>query len=335
MRILFVCDPLAQFKPEKDSTLAMMHAAQARGHQVWVCQADDLEARWQPNASEIFIDATEIKVHSPSLELSKPGPEHGVNKGSWFSITQSRRLSPHDLDVAIMRKDPPFDVHYLVATQMLDRLQAKGLKVINRPQALRDHGEKMAVLEFTSFAPPGMVSHRIDRLKDFASSQPQVVFKPLDAMGGAGIFVSHARDPNLPVILEMLTEQGRRAIMAQRYLPEIAHGDKRILLINGQAIPYCLARIPPEGASRGNLAAGGRGEARPLSAKDQEIASALGPILAARGLFLVGLDVIGDCLTEINVTSPTGFQEITRQTGFNVAEKFVQALEEAQLNRAE
>lgn len=317
MQVLFVCDPLDGFKPYKDSTVAMMRAAQARGHGVWACAPDDLQVSWQGSAQSFRIAAQRLTLSSVDAAES----------GSWFSIAETRLLQPSDLHLAIMRKDPPFDVHYLVATQMLDRLMAHGVPVINRPQALRDHGEKMAVLEFAELAPPGMVSHDMQSLRDFAEAHPQVVYKPLDAMGGAGIFLSHAKDPNLPVILEMLTEHGRRAIMGQRYLPEIAQGDKRILLVNGRAIPYCLARIPPEGASRGNLAAGGRGEARPLTSRDQEIANTLGPTLAARGLFLVGLDVIGDCLTEINVTSPTGFQEITRQTGYDVAEHFIIALE--------
>ncbi|MEY3670178.1 MAG: glutathione synthase [Burkholderiaceae bacterium] len=317
MRILFVCDPPQTFKPEKDSTRAMMVAAQARGHVVWVCGSDDLQSRWDAETTSVSITAQRLTLL----------PWQGDSSAPWYAVAESRMLAPSDLDLAIMRKDPPFDVHYLVATQMLDRLIAHGLPVINQPQALRDHGEKMAVLEFAQWAPPGMVSHDMQSLRAFAQDHPQVVYKPLDAMGGAGIFVSHARDPNLPVIVEMLTEHGQRAIMVQRFLPEIAQGDKRILLINGIAVPHCLARIPPEGASRGNLAAGGRGEARPLSARDREIAEALGPILVQRGLFLVGLDVIGDCLTEINVTSPTGFQEITRQTGYDVATQFVLALE--------
>jgi glutathione synthase len=317
MQILFVCDPLDGFKPYKDSTVAMMRAAQARDHGVWACAPDDLQISWQGPAQSFRIAAQRLTL----------SPSDATQTGSWFSIAETRLLQPSDLHLAVMRKDPPFDVHYLVATQMLDRLMAHGVPVINRPQALRDHGEKMAVLEFAELAPPGMVSHDMASLRAFAEAHPQVVYKPLDAMGGAGIFLSHAKDPNLPVILETLTEHGRRAIMGQRYLPEIAQGDKRILLINGEAVPYCLARIPPEGASRGNLAAGGRGEARPLSRRDQEIAQHLGPILAARGLFLVGLDVIGDSLTEINVTSPTGFQEITQQTGYDVANMFVCALE--------
>ena len=318
MRILFVCDSPQTFKPEKDSTRAMMVAAQARGHVVWACGPDDFQSRWDAQKTSVAIAAQRLTLL----------PWQGDAASPWYTVTESRMLAPGDLDLAIMRKDPPFDVHYLVATQMLDRLMAHGVPVINRPQALRDHGEKMAVLEFAHWAPPGMVSHDMQSLRAFAQDHPQVVYKPLDAMGGAGIFVSHARDPNLPVIVETLTEHGQRAIMVQRFLPEIAQGDKRILLINGLAVPYCLARIPPEGASRGNLAAGGRGEARPLSARDREIAEALGPVLAKRGLFLVGLDVIGDCLTEINVTSPTGFQEITRQTGHDVAVQFIVALED-------
>ncbi|MFM1881234.1 MAG: hypothetical protein RLZZ344_1468 [Pseudomonadota bacterium] len=318
MQILFVCDPPETFKPEKDTTRAMMLAAQARGHSVWACGADGLQAGWNTQGLSVSISAQRLRLL----------PWQGDRAAPWYAVESTEVLRPQDLDLAIMRKDPPFDVQYLVATQMLDRLMAQGLPVINRPQALRDHGEKMSVLEFAHWAPAGMVSQDMESLRRFAQDHPQVVYKPLDAMGGAGIFVTHARDPNLPVIIETLTEQGQRAIMVQRFLPEIAQGDKRILLINGVPVPYCLARIPPEGASRGNLAAGGRGEARPLSNRDREIAEQIGPVLAQRGLFLVGLDVIGECLTEINVTSPTGFQEIARQTGHDIAAQFVGVLEE-------
>ena len=315
-RLLFVIDPLESLKAYKDSTVAMMAAAQVRGHRVYTCEVTDLSVAFNRGAARVQVLAQEIRL-----------AESPADADPWWTVLEQRPFGSEDFEVVLMRKDPPFDVNYLVATQLLDLVDRAGSWVVNRPAALRDHGEKLAALEFPELTPEGLVSAQISQLTDFAKAHERVVFKPLDAMGGSGIFVTQAQDPNLPVILETLTEYGQRAIMGQRWLPQIARGDKRILLINGQALPYALARIPPAGASRGNLAAGGRGEARPLTPRDQEIAQKVGPLLARRGLFLVGLDVIGDHLTEINVTSPTGFQEIKAQTGFDVAEAFVQALE--------
>lgn len=315
--LLFVCDPLAGFKPEKDSTLAMMRAAQSRGHRVWTAGIQSLRADWSEGVERLSVLAERIQVKTAA---------HLV-KGAWWDVMTSGWQETHQFDAILMRTDPPFTTDYLVGSQMLGRFAAAGLPVFNHPQALRDHGEKLAVLEFAAFAPPGMVSADLKALTEFAAIHSRVVFKPLDAMGGAGIFLSQASDPNLPVILETLTLHGQRQIMAQRWQPEIVEGDKRILLIGGEVVPFALARIPPQGASRGNLAAGGRPEARPLTPRDREIAETLAPILASRGLFLVGLDVIGDFLTEINVTSPTGFQEIEAQTGFDVAGRFIERLE--------
>ena len=259
---------------------------------------------------------------------TSPAPEQKASPDlSWAQAGTAEQLGHKDFDLAIMRKDPPFNEAYFAATQMLTALEQAGLPVINRPAALRDHGEKMAVLEFAAYAAPGLVSSNIKLLRDFAGSYEKVVYKPLDAMGGAGVFVTSSADPNLPVILEMLTQNEARAIMAQMYLPDISKGDKRVLLINGTPVPYSLARIPPEGASRGNLAAGGKGVAQALSKDDLTIALALGPVLASRGLFLVGLDIIGNRLTEINVTSPTGFQEISAQTPADVGDLFISAIE--------
>ncbi|MGA1692268.1 MAG: glutathione synthase [Burkholderiaceae bacterium] len=322
-RLLFITDPLAGFKLEKDSTFAMMRAAQQRGHTIWVATANQIRCRANvpttgPTALP-SVAATEIALQT---DLT-PGSSHQA----WWRGLKEATLGPEDIDIILMRKDPPFDVDYLVATQMLEVFERMGVRVVNRPQALRDHGEKLSALEFAQWTPPGLVSADMAELRAFAQEHPKVVYKPLDAMGGSGIFVTEAADPNLPVILELLTNLGTRAIMAQRHLPEIVEGDKRILLIDGEPVPHALARIPPAGASRGNLAAGGRAHVQPLTARDQAIAAALGPTLAARGLFLVGLDVIGEHLTEINVTSPTGFQEITRQTGFDVAAHFITRLE--------
>ena len=318
-RLLFISDPLDGFKIHKDSTFAMMQAAQHRGHSVWWATAQALSCAWRGGVARPSVAAQSIRLLGQGHHQGQTSP--------WWSVVEAAALAPTDIDVILMRKDPPFDVTYLVATQMLELFERLGVHVINRPQALRDHGEKLSALEFTRWAPPGLVSASISELRAFAAEHPMVVYKPLDAMGGSGVFVTQADDPNLPVILETLTDMGSRAIMAQQHLSAIVDGDKRILLINGQPIAQVLARIPPKGASRGNLAAGGRGEARPLTARDFEIAQDLGPILASRGLFLVGLDVIGEHLTEINVTSPTGFQEITQQTGFDVADHFMAALE--------
>lgn len=315
-RLLFVADPIESFKAYKDSTVAMMAAAQSRGHAVLACEPRDLLAQVQNGQTEVTITARSLRI-ADQPQATNP----------WWYVVSEQTCQAQDFDVVIMRKDPPFDVGFLVATQLLDVIARAGVWVINQPAALRDHGEKLATLEFGQFTPTTMVSTCMDKLTEFAKAHDKVVFKPLDAMGGSSIFVTQATDPNLPVILETLTDHGRRAIMGQQWLPQIVDGDKRILLIDGKPVPYALARIPPAGASRGNLAAGGRGEARPLTGRDLEIANTLGPVLAERGLFLVGLDVIGDHLTEVNVTSPTGFQEITAQTGFDVAQAFIQAIE--------
>ncbi len=315
-KLLFVADPIETFKAYKDSTVVMMAAAQSRGHQVYVCEPKDLSAASDQGKARVAVQARHLHI-----------ADHPQAANPWWQVVEQSSYPADAFDVVLMRKDPPFDVDFLVATQLLDVMAQAGIWVINKPAALRDHGEKLAALEFAAFTPTTIVSASMGQLTDFAKAHSKVVFKPLDAMGGSGIFVTQATDPNLPVILETLTDLGRRAIMGQEWLPQIVDGDKRILLIDGRPVPHALARIPPAGASRGNLAAGGRGEARPLTDRDLEIANALGPTLAARGLFLVGLDVIGDHLTEVNVTSPTGFQEITTQTGFDVAEAFIKAIE--------
>jgi glutathione synthase len=329
MRILFVADPLPGLKPAKDSTVAMIQAAWRHGHSCWACEADAISLHYKEEQMHSSIFARALRPTNSNQD----GAQASVSSGglslplSWAQADPLEQMSANDFDLAVMRKDPPFNSSYFAATQMLSALEQAGLPVVNRPSALRDHGEKMAVLEFPQFAAQGLVSSNIQLLKDFSKRHNKVVYKPLDAMGGAGVFVTASSDPNLPVILEMLTQNESQAIMAQIYLPEIAKGDKRVLLINGEAVPYSLARIPPEGASRGNLAAGGKGVAQPLTEDDKRIAEAIGPLLASRGLFLVGLDIIGNRLTEINVTSPTGFQEITAQTPINVGDLFIEGLE--------
>jgi glutathione synthase len=226
-----------------------------------------------------------------------------------------------------MRKDPPFDMEYVYSTYLLELAEKDGARIVNRPRAIRDHNEKMAIAKFAQFTAPTLVTRRVDLIRAFLAEHREIILKPLHGMGGASIFRVSETDPNLNVIIETLTALGSLTIMAQRYIPEIAAGDKRVLLIAGEPVPYALARIPKAGETRGNLAAGGTGVARPLTARDREIAQALGPVLHAQGLLLVGLDVIGDYLTEVNVTSPTCFQEITQQTGFNVAGMMLDALE--------
>lgn len=309
MQLAFIVDPLDQLKAYKDSSVAMMREAARRGHQIWTIQREQLA--W---------DATGVCAQAVRVE-----PLHEAHP--WYVAHETKTCLLSDFDCVLMRQDPPFDFEYVTATWLLERAVAHGARVFNNPRAIRDHSEKVAISEFPQFTSPTLIARDAAVLNAFIDEHSDVVLKPLDGMGGSSIFRVRADDPNRNVIIEVLTQQGGRTIMAQRYIPAIKDGDKRILLINGVPAPYCLARIPMAGESRGNLAAGGTGEARPLTPRDREIAETLGPILAARGLLLVGLDVIGDCLTEINVTSPTCFVEITQQTGFDVAAMFIDALE--------
>lgn len=309
MKILLIIDPLPTLKIYKDSSYAILREAASRQHEIYVAQVDDLA-----------VHSGQAQAQTQRLHLTGRSED-------WYQLEPTVITPLTQFDAVLMRKDPPFDMEYLYATHVLQHAARAGAKVFNHPQAIRDHNEKLAILEFPQFTAPTLVARRQATLKAFIAEQGEVVLKPLDGMGGSRIFRVRQGDPNLNVILETLTELEQQTIMAQRYLPEIKDGDKRILLIAGQPVDYALARIPAQGETRGNLAAGGSGRAQPLSVRDREIAQALGPILWARGLFLVGLDVIGDCLTEINVTSPTCFQEITQQTGCNVAAIFVNALE--------
>lgn len=234
-----------------------------------------------------------------------------------------------EFDAIMVRKDPPFDMEYIYATYLLELAEGQGARVFNRPEAIRNHNEKLAIAQFSRFTAPTLVASDTARIRAFHGEHKDIILKPLDGMGGAGIFRVKEDGLNLGSIVETLTGNGARTIMVQRFIPDIAHGDKRILLIGGKVVPYCLARIPQNGEVRGNLAAGGLGVAQPISERDREIGEALAPVLSERGLLLVGLDVIGDYLTEVNVTSPTCFQEITQQTGFDVAGMFIDALEKA------
>ncbi|WP_426337005.1 glutathione synthase [Pseudoduganella sp. R-31] len=309
MKIAFLADPLSSFKIYKDSTFAMMAEAARRGHEVYAFQQ-----------RHMALKEGKVTAHVSRIELT--GDQH-----DWYKAAPSEDTSLAAFDAVIQRKDPPFDMEYVYGTYLLQLAEQQGAKVFNKPSAIRDHNEKLSIAQFSQFTAPTLVTSDETRLRDFQAEHGDVILKPLDGMGGAGIFRIKADGLNLGSIIETLTQHGARTIMAQRYIPDIVKGDKRILLIDGKPVPYCLARIPQAGEVRGNLAAGGTGVAQPLSQRDREIAEALGPELASRGLLLVGLDVIGDYLTEVNVTSPTCFQEITQQTGFQVASMFIDAVE--------
>jgi glutathione synthase len=342
--LLFVADPLESFRTYKDSTYAMMVQAQERGHWLYACDTPDLVAlssfaaltgrdgqscRLAAHATRIELRRDASTVAAADDASSYDGWSGGSPAVRWFVRGGVELLALAGFDAIVMRKDPPFDLEYLYATHLLERAQAEGARVFNDPRALRDHNEKLAILEFAQYTAPTLVSRDPARLRGFVVEHGEAVLKLLDGMGGASIFRARADDPTLSVILETMHRFGTRTVMAQGFLPQIVDGDKRVLLIDGGVVPYCLARIPAAGESRGNLAAGGTGVARPLSARDHQIGTALAPVLAGRGLLLVGLDVIGDCLTEVNVTSPTCFREITLQTGFDVAQAFIAALERA------
>ncbi len=309
MKLLFLIDPLVSLKPYKDTSVAMMRAATAQGHTIFV--AEPAALTFSENA--VHIVAQEIEVSTDDAKWYAPQSAPKVHLATFF-------------DVILERKDPPFDMEYVYRTYLLERAEAAGVRVWNRPRAVRDHNEKMAILKHTDMIAPTTVSRDMATLKAFHAAHRDVIFKPLDGMGGTGIFRVQAHDPNLNVILETLTANGTRTIMAQRFLPAIADGDKRILLIAGEVMPFCIARIPQGNETRGNMAAGGKPVVRPLTESDQQIAQTMAARLWAEGLFLVGLDVIGDKVTEINVTSPTGFTEIKNQAGFDVAARFVDLL---------
>jgi glutathione synthase len=316
MDILFVADPLEAFKIYKDTTFSMMREAQRRGHRIAACGPQDLA--WQSGGV----------VKAAVREIALTG-----NADAWFRETATPVKALRDYNAVIMRKDPPFDSEYFYATHLLEQAEREGARVFNKPAALRDHPEKLAIMEFARFTSPTLVTRDPAAVRAFHEEQRDIILKPLDGMGGMGIFRVGPDGLNLGSIIETLNQEGATTLMVQRFVPEISQGDKRVLVIGGKPVPYSLARIPQGSEIRGNLAAGGKGVAQALGPRDLEIADTLGPVLAARGLLLVGLDVIGDCLTEINVTSPTCFQEITQQTGFDVPAMFVDALEAATKTR--
>lgn len=311
MKLLFIVDPLAGLKIHKDSSYAMMREAAVRGHEIWTGQSGSLRV----HAGHVEMLAAPLTFTEKQFNLS------------WYAEGDYNHETLLNFDTVIMRSDPPFNQQYLYATYLLSLAETHGAKVFNSGQALRDFNEKLSVLRYPQFCAPTLVSQQEDDLRAFLAEQGDIILKPLDGMGGAGIFRIRHDDPNIGSIIEMLTLYGTRTVMAQRFIPQITEGDKRVLIIDGRPVDWCLARIPKTGESRGNLAAGGTGVARPLSAHDRKIAETLGPQLLAQGLLLVGLDIIGDYLTEVNVTSPTCFQEISAQSGINVSGIFIDALE--------
>jgi glutathione synthase len=315
MKLLFVADPLDRFKTYKDTTYAMMREAVSRGHQLAACEPRHLS--WQ-SGGRVTARARDIRLTGQVGDVGTP----------WYVADEPALVALADFDAVLMRKDPPFDGEYFYATHLLEQAEREGARVINTPRSLRDHPEKLAVMEFPQFVTPTLVTRDAEDIRRFHAEHREIILKPLDGMGGMGIFRVGPDGLNLGSITETLNVHGERTVMVQRFIPEIAAGDKRVLIIDGEPVPYVLARIPQGSEIRGNLAAGGKGVAQPLNERDRETAREIGRVLNPRGLLLIGLDIIGDRVTEINVTSPTCFQEIEQQTGFNVAKVFVDALEQ-------
>ena len=315
MDILFIADPLAGFKTYKDTTYAMMREAARRGHRLF-----------HTLSAELSVQNGIVYAAAAPFEFLGAKDDHDH---AWFEAGSPVQTTLTEFGAVIMRTDPPFDMQYLYATQLLTLAESQGAKVFNSGQAMRDFNEKLAILNFPQFISPTTVTTHAADVRAFLAEHGDIIVKPLDGMGGMGIFRLTEKDPNIGSILETLMRLDTRTIMAQRYIPDIVKGDKRVLVIGGEVVPYALARIPQNGETRGNLAAGGRGVAQELSARDREIAETLAPELKRRGILLAGLDIIGECLTEVNVTSPTGFQEISKQKGWDVAARFIDAVEQA------
>jgi glutathione synthase len=311
MDFLFIADPLESFKIQKDSTLAMMRAAQEAGNRLWFCQSRNV--LWRDDF--VVADCQSLVIKPSST--------------NWYELGDIESRALKSFSAVLMRTDPPFDIEYLNTTWLLSAAVRQGAKVFNEPSAVRDHSEKLSITEFPGLIPPTLVTRELDAVERFHQTHRDIVIKPLDGMGGMGVFRVGADGLNLASIVETLGENGARTLMVQRFLPEITQGDKRVLLIGGEVVPFALARIPQGNEIRGNLAAGGKGVAMPLTEGEKKIAEKLAPILNQRGLFLVGLDLIGGYLTEINVTSPTCFVEITDQTDFNVPQFWLATLEKA------
>lgn len=311
MELLFIADPLESFKIQKDSTLSMMRVAQEAGHRLWFCQSKNI--LWK---DDLVVADCQLLTIKPSST-------------AWFELATIESRSLQSFSAVLMRTDPPFDIEYINTTWLLSAAVRQGAKVFNEPSAVRDHSEKLSITEFPELIPPTLVTRELVAVEQFHRAHRDIVIKPLDGMGGMGVFRVGPDGLNLASIVETLGENGARTLMVQRFLPEIAQGDKRVLLIGGEVVPFALARIPQGTEIRGNLAAGGKGVAMPLTETEKKVAEKLAPVLNQRGLFLVGLDLIGGYLTEINVTSPTCFVEITDQTNFNVPQFWLTALEKA------
>lgn len=309
LKLGMVMDPIGRINIKKDTSFAMLLEAQSRGWELHYMELPDIYLR----NGKAYAQTRLIKVVR--------------NEKQWFEFVNHQEMALGELDAILMRKDPPFDQEFLYATFILERAEQDGVLVVNKPQSLRDANEKLFTAWFPQCCTETLVTRDATRIKGLLSELGEIIVKPLDGMGGASIFYLRQGDPNTSVILETMTQKNTRTVMAQKYLPEIKDGDKRILVVNGEAVPYCLARIPAQGESRGNLAAGGSGEGRPLTARDQWIAAEVGPMLKAKGLLFVGLDVIGDYLTEINVTSPTCVQELDKQFGLNISAKLMDVIE--------
>jgi len=315
IKLGIVMDPIGQINVNKDSSLALLLEAQARGYQLYYMEMQDL-----------YLQNGRAHATMQPLQVQQD-PEN------WHQFGAQLDTPLAELDVILMRKDPPFDTEFIYATYMLERAEAEGTLIVNNPRSLRDANEKLFTAWFSELTPETLVSRSPAKLRQFYAAQQNIILKPLDGMGGASVFHITPGDRNLSVIIEILTQHGSRYAMAQKFIPEISEGDKRILVVDGEPIPYCLARIPAKGETRGNLAAGARGEARPLSASDWRIAAAVGPVLKEKGLYLVGLDVIGDKLTEINVTSPTCIREIEAAFDINISGKMMDSIERALARR--
>ncbi|WP_077287872.1 glutathione synthase [Cognaticolwellia aestuarii] len=310
IKIGVVMDPISEVKVKKDSSMAMMLEAQARGYEIYYMEMQDLYLE----QGVCRATAAKVKVFDD--------PEH------WYELDAREDINVADLDAVLMRKDPPFDTEFIYATYMLERAEVAGTLIVNKPQSLRDCNEKLFTAWFPELTPKTLVTRNNQKIREFHKENKDIIIKPLDGMGGSSIFRIGENDPNVGVILETLTAHSSQYAMVQEYMPEIVDGDKRILIVNGEPMPYCLARIPAQGETRGNLAAGGRGEARPLSASDKLIAETIAPELKKRGLYFVGLDVIGDKVTEINVTSPTCIREIEAAYPINISGKLMDAIEQ-------
>ena len=305
-----VMDPISAINIKKDSSFAMLLAAQAKGWPLYYIEQSDL-----------FLSQGVARATVRPLTVIE-------NNKQWYELGETKTVALSELDVVLMRKDPPFDMEYIYSTYLLEQAQSAGVLIVNNPQSLRDANEKLFTAWFPECCPDTLVTRQDSLIRDFYKTHGDIILKPLDGMGGASIFRIKEQDPNLSVIIETLTERGQKSIMVQRYIPDIVEGDKRILMIDGEPVPYALARIPADGETRGNLAAGGRAEGRPLTERDRWICQQVGPKLREKGLIFVGLDVIGDYLTEINVTSPTCIRELDQQFGLNIAGDLMDSIQQ-------